>query len=383
MSYSRFIPIRENSLEYSRLLLSQQSNECKDPIHAPTRYERALSSALFEYDIETETRVLPLRPRGPKTTPEKTLSETQPSICWKVQHVSSNTLPGICNDAYFNPFALSESRNALCGVNENAFLINLSTRKGTLIHRGGISETISATHWKNTTTAVIGSSKSILSIVDADTSELTKEYALNAGTINVIGNGMHGNIYAGCKSGTLSRIDPRIQSAITLPIFNQQISSFASDRLLAIGSNNNTIKIVDPRKMEREVTTLSGHQSAVTSVSWLNSNHLISSGGVLDKTIRVWCLHSEGEELMQVNTGSQVTTLTMLSNSTFLSTHGFLSTESDKIQLWNIRDRNLRHLQNIPSSHEERILFSAFSNGIFLTGSAKDSLLNTWDVSKS
>ncbi len=376
----RFTPIHQRSsdLEYTRLLLQQRSPDCTSPYHGPTTYEKAVAAALFGRDLDRDTRVLPISSRDRVITYKSILSST-PTTDWRVKEAATSQLHGIVNDVYNHSFALSNGKYALCGDYDSAYLFNLTAiKKRKIFISGTESEIVSATHWITPTQAAVGTNLSTLNIIDGKTSDYIHKRSFERGTIRVIDQSNENEIYLGFADGAFSRIDPRDpKKGSVVHLASQTISSLSVRRLTAVGYNQNMLMVFDPRKIDRPFAELTGHKSAVTSVEWLDDNHLISGGGSADKSLRAWCMINPGKPFMTTDTKSQVTGIHKLDQQTLITTHGS-GAENDRIQLWSIENGKMVNKDAYKTAHSGRIVNSAMSNSTLITGSGIDSVMCIW-----
>lgn len=139
---------------------------------------------------------------------------------------------------------------------------------------------------------------------------------------------------------------------------------------MASGSNQDKAEVCDLRHTNRTLATVK-HEAAVMGLDWLDNEHLLSGGGTADKTIRLWCVHTN-REVCNVNTGSQVCNLHLGADGTFLTTHGYSDPE---INVWQVANFAIRKIKTLDSPHQDRILYSAWNGQDLLTASAPEGTL--------
>jgi len=206
--------------------------------------------------------------------------------------------------------------------------------------------------------------------MDVNAERFTHGIQFEHSTTRVIDHMNDSEIYTGFRSGAVIRTDPRDpQQDKIVQLGSESITSLAIKQLIAIGNNQNQLLLFDPRKFKAPVAELTGHRAGVTSIEWLDDNHLISGGGTIDRCLRLWCTKAPETPKMIADTKSQVTGVHKLDQQTFVSTHGYNATMNDKVRLWSIRDRKFICLRPYKSPHEGRIVSSAMSNSTLITGS--------------
>ena len=147
---------------------------------------------------------------------------------------------------------------------------------------------------------------------------------------------------------------------------------------LASGGNDNKVLIWNLKKHIPELR-YEGHRAAIKALAWapMNRGVLMTGGGTYDTTIKVWNTLSN-TIVRETVTNSQVCGL-MFSKTTneFVSTHGF---EKNEIIVWDFETFEKR---KVLRGHNARVLFLAMSgNGRYIaTGAGTgDETVKLWDV---
>ena len=143
---------------------------------------------------------------------------------------------------------------------------------------------------------------------------------------------------------------------------------------LASGGNDNKIMLWNLHS-NQPIYKFSQHTAAVKALAWSPHKYslLVSGGGSADKTIRYWNT-STNEELMCIDTGSQVCNLLFSKNtSELVSTHGF---SLNQINVW----KDYNKIGTL-SGHTLRVLYLAISpDGRNIVTGAGDETLRFWDL---
>lgn len=148
------------------------------------------------------------------------------------------------------------------------------------------------------------------------------------------------------------------------------------DGQLASGGNDNKLIVWD-KVNENPLFRFSDHTAAVKAIAWSPHQHslLASGGGTADRTIKFWNT-SIGQQVKEVDTGSQVCNLAWSKNSDeIVSTHGY---SQNQIVIW-----KYPRMEQVVSltGHTYRVLYLAMSpDGQTVVTGAGDETLRFWKV---
>ena len=158
-----------------------------------------------------------------------------------------------------------------------------------------------------------------------------------------------------------------------------EVAFSPNGKLLASGSNDNTVKLWDVAT-GRELRTFTGHSKGVGAVAFSPDGRLLASGSD-DKTVRLWDA-ATGRELRNLTGHSKSITSVAFSpdGKTLVSASGFNSGNSapDPMRLWDVATgRELRSLQS--SERTQVVNAVAFSADGSMIASASDSgVIQLW-----
>jgi WD40 repeat protein len=185
-------------------------------------------------------------------------------------------------------------------------------------------------------------------------------------------------IAAGSREGQLAIIDIRDDELITqgITVHSEEVCSVKlhpDQPIVATSGNECTVKIWDLRMLEddKPLRIYSEHEAAVRAMTWSPSvsDVIVTGGGTADKCIRMWNI-TTGENVKVVDTGSQVCNLYWnLEYNEILSSHGY---SQNQLALWKGND-----LAPIASfhQHKQRVLYMCVSpdGSTVATAAANDS----------
>lgn len=186
----------------------------------------------------------------------------------------------------------------------------------------------------------------------------------------------NGNLLAaGSPNGDISLIDTRLaanstsmwsatNAAVThrLSYHEDDVCGlrWSPDRVhLASGGSDNKLLVWSATngKPDKPQQCFTGHQAAVRAIAWSPHRHglLASGGGTADRTIRFWNTLTEGP-IQSIDTGSQVCNLAWSKySSELVSTHGYWQ---NQIVVW--KYPSLARVSTM-TGHKERVLYLAAS----------------------
>ena len=148
------------------------------------------------------------------------------------------------------------------------------------------------------------------------------------------------------------------------------------ERQLASGGNDNKLFIWNAMS-SRPVLRLNEHAAAVKAIAWSPHQHglLASGGGTADRCIRFWNTLT-GTALNHVDTGSQVCNLAWSKNvNEIVSTHGY---SLNQVIVW--KYPSMQKLATL-TGHTYRVLYLAVSpDGETIVTGAGDETLRFWNV---
>ena len=170
-----------------------------------------------------------------------------------------------------------------------------------------------------------------------DVSEKKHVRSVSAHRLRIGALTWHGHLLAsGSRDRSIKIMDVRSKEKEVIKICNhtQEVCGLkwsCDGSFLASGGNDNALKVWDPRALHdsngrsQPLHDWKEHAAAVKAVAWSPHQHgiLASGGGTADKCIKTWNVMS-GARLNSVNTGSQVCNIAWASTvNEIISTHGF------------------------------------------------------------
>ena len=158
------------------------------------------------------------------------------------------------------------------------------------------------------------------------------------------GGGINSLLASGSRDRQIHLLDPRSDSpcAMRLRGHRQEVCglrwSFDERSMLASGGNDNRLLVWDVKRHTQPIHTFTDHTAAVKAIAWSPHQHglLASGGGTADRCIRFWnCLTGHG--INCVDTGSQVCNLAFSKNcNELVSTHGYSLNQIGKYSQYSI-----------------------------------------------
>ncbi|KAI9842389.1 MAG: substrate-specific activator of APC-dependent proteolysis [Thelocarpon superellum] len=150
------------------------------------------------------------------------------------------------------------------------------------------------------------------------------------------------------------------------------------DGQLASGGNDNKLMVWD-KLAEQPLYKFSDHTAAVKAIAWSPHQHhlLASGGGTADRRIKFWNT-ATGENISEIDTGSQVCNLAWSKNSNeIVSTHGY---SQNQIVVW--KYPSMTQVASL-TGHTFRVLYLAMSpDGQVIVTGAGDETLRFWNCFK-
>lgn len=210
--------------------------------------------------------------------------------------------------------------------------------------------------------AAIGFDNGSIQIFDIATEKVEQYFEPFNSTVMVSNWSNQNLIISGNKEGDVSLLDPTSNGIDVFDnFFNEEICGIQINpiqpNICAISSNDSLVKLFDLRNMSECLLKYTEHKSAVKALAFSpnNENIIVSGGGTLDKSIRMWDTIT-GQTKYVIDTNSQVCNLFW--NKEFneiVSTHGF---SQNQIALW--RGSNLG-LINEYCENYNRVLYMTHS----------------------
>jgi len=348
----------------------------------------------------------------PLTATSRALLETVRTPARRISKVPFRVLdaPGLADDFYFNLLDWSSLDIIAVALSEATFLYHAqSGRVSTLAKSAPDAPATTSVAWSGRGGHLaLGNAGGLVTLYDASTCAPLR--VLRGHTARCSALSFSGALLAtGGKDRSILLRDLRspAEAVGRLGGHRAEICSLrhAPDGVqLASGGNDNALSVWDPRKMGCGSGTGGGgvggspgdgggggegatssarlchftqHRSAVKALAW--SPHatglLASGGGTADKHLRFFSTQT-GELLDEVDTGSQVCTLTWSTTCDELaSTHGFVT---HAVAVW--RYPSMRRTATL-YGHSNRVLYAALSpDGETLLTGAADATLRFWSL---
>lgn len=164
------------------------------------------------------------------------------------------------------------------------FIVDTETRQKTEIFCSTLSVPIFSSCWRNETTIYSGNRNGYIHVYDRRSKRTDANLAHDAGVCGLKWN--------------LDRT------------------------LLASGSNDDTVKIWDPRDMKKPTRTIK-RNAAIKALSWhpYDPKLLVSGGGTADRKIVMHHVDVD-KEIWEIQTGSQISSVEWVDKSHVITTHG-------------------------------------------------------------
>lgn len=291
--------------------------------------------------------------------------------------------PEIVDDFYLNVIDYSVDDIMAVGLDKNVYLWNKRTGEinELLCARGMDDNYVTSVSWTaNGKYLAVGTFESHVQIWDV---ESTRQIRNMDGHLSRVPS-LSWNSYILTSGGRDSNIidhDVRIKDHLiwergghTSEICGLKWNPNGS--LLASGENNNKFNIWDNRKLS-PLYTMTEHSSAVKALCWnpLNNNILCSSGGMMDKSIRMWNAQT-GSCINKADVSGPTTAIVWSKSGEELATsHGY---PNNQISVWSYP--KLTKLGDI-MGHTKRILSMALSsNGSTLISASSDETIRFWEI---
>lgn len=341
--------IPKGSLSSSRLFYNSNTSS-NEIIHSPTRNERrnnafgfrcnqtplsnsgsASSSLLF-----TNANASPSHDFNKRLYPKKPIAKFP---------IDSELIP---TDFYISPIDWSKKDAILIVLNNGKIkTFNPKLNNDKDISNNEIIDSVSVVinnHFDGRKAAV-GCDDGHLDLLDISTEKVESQYDLFESTVMVSDWNNSNLILSGGRDGFFSLLDARTSNyTVYNSFFSEDICGIkfnpVNSNIFAVSSNDSNVKIFDLRNLENNISRYNEHNSAVKALAFSpnDENIIITGGGTLDKTIRMWDIFN-GETYRTINTYSQVCNLYWNKDyNEIISTHGF---SQNHIAMWKGNDLSL------------------------------------------
>lgn len=309
--------------------------------------------------------------------------------------------PDLADDFYLNLIDWS-SRNVLAvGLGPSVYLWSAETstvqRLVDVSTEYGSGNTVTSVSWSEKANSLaVGTQKGTVELWDPE-GEGRRTGNLCGHEQRVGAMAWNGDLLAtGSRDRSIHLVDVRMASNSTSTLSARRIASttrqlnhhkqevcglrWSTDHVhLASGGNDNKLLVWSPTNGDpsQPQQSYAEHQAAVKAIAWSPHHHglLASGGGTADRTIRFWNTLTE-QSLQSIDTGSQVCNLAWSKYaSELVSTHGY---SQNQILVW--KYPSLGRVAEL-SGHTTRVLYLAVSpDGESIVTGAGDETLRFWKV---
>ena len=299
--------------------------------------------------------------------------------------------PNIVDDYYLNLLDWSHRDVIAIALSDVAYTMDVITKDTSRIEPKASDWQITSLSWMNQNDYLaIGLENGDTEIWDAKTNKLFRR--LNGHTSRVSSISWNESIVStGSQDASIINHDIRIRNHIVSRYEDHSSEvwglkwSFDGTQL-ASGSNDNTLWIWDIKMENRPKYVLTQHKSAVKAIAWwpIESNLLVSGGGMRDNTIKFWNT-STGREICGIKTDSQICSVVWSKNSYELVTsHG---SERNEMMAWKYNPNKLDWPISQTAEllgHEMRALHLALNpDGKTIVSASPDETMRFWRVFSS
>ncbi|EAR83130.2 cell cycle switch protein CCS52A (macronuclear) [Tetrahymena thermophila SB210] len=303
--------------------------------------------------------------------------------------------PTLKDDFYLNLIDWGENNQIAVGLGSCVYLWSASTSRVTklcdlrnTININGQStdesDNITSVSWSSQGTYLsIGTNSGSVSVWDIVALKKVKEYNQHRQRVGALSWNKN-LLVSGSRDKKILIRDVRLYQPVVHKLLGhkQEICGLKwsyDHQMLASGGNDNNLFVWNMHSSS-PIIKLQSHTAAVKALSWSPHQHglLISGGGSLDRTIRIWNTITR-EQIKCIDTGSQVCNLQFCKNrNEFVSTHGY---SENQIIIWNYPD--LDKLA-VLTGHTQRVLHLAMSpDGDTIASGAGDETLRFWNINDS
>ncbi|KAL4468303.1 hypothetical protein ABPG72_015839 [Tetrahymena utriculariae] len=303
--------------------------------------------------------------------------------------------PTLKDDFYLNLIDWGENNQIAVGLGSCVYLWSASTSRVTKLCdlRNSInlngqstdeSDNITSVSWSSQASYLsIGTNSGTVSVWDTIALKKVKEYNQHRQRVGALSWNKN-LLVSGSRDKKILIRDIRQYQPVVHKLLGhkQEICGLKwsyDHQMLASGGNDNNLFVWNMHSSS-PIIKFQSHTAAVKALSWSPHQHglLISGGGSLDRTIRIWNTITR-EQIKCIDTGSQVCNLQFCKNrNEFVSTHGY---SENQIIIWNYPD--LDKLA-VLTGHTQRVLHLAMSpDGDTIASGAGDETLRFWNINDS
>ncbi|GAA6025272.1 hypothetical protein JCM11491_000154 [Sporobolomyces phaffii] len=252
---------------------------------------------------------------------------------------------------------------------------------------------VTSVRWIDTTDHLaVGKGNGEVAIYDARTSQLLRQLTPHRGRVGVLAT-LSQSVTSGSADQLIMHRDLRMKDEVVRVIkgYKAEVTAleWSSDRELASGGNDNSVRIFNGFEDRPFLKLRKAHSAAIKALAWSPHQRglLATGGGTEDQTLRFWNTRT-GALLKEIETGSQVCQVVWSKTTNeIVSTHGYSSKpEYDNcVHVW--------RYSNSPSyvppynpiaslaSGRGRMLHCALSpDGRYIVCGSSDEVLRFWDV---
>ncbi|KAJ1972509.1 substrate-specific activator of APC-dependent proteolysis, partial [Dimargaris xerosporica] len=298
--------------------------------------------------------------------------------------------PGIQDDFYLQLLDWSAKDIIAVALGPELYLWSGKSEQVTKLFALAYRQLISAVAWDPMGQSLVtGAETGCLAVWDGGTRQRTMVLEGHSDRVGVISHCGPSVLLTGGRDRLINQYDTRTgpQPIQQYARHEQEVCGLACapgssrlgtrDHFFASGGNENHVMVWDIRQPQRPLWRWTDHTAAVRALAWNPHDRgiLLSGGGTLDKTIRVWNARN-GRLVKTLATDSQVCNLVWSpSASEFVSTHGY---SRHHIAVW-----QYPHCQRLTmlTGHRARVLNCAQSpSGEDLVTAAADETLRFWRI---
>lgn len=371
---SRFIPAPDAHRKIKYLL---------DETHT-SPYGDALCEALWGMSISGNNRLLFGKPKQGLKEAHKPLVKTVP-VTIKKTIVASR----LVDDFYLNPMDWSVNGSVYFGLGNALCAYKPSSQNWKSLYKGINQDSVCISALCATSSTVLYSTcslvvkKSSFSLMDTTVGKKILTIPNQKVRYAVIrSDETNSNVfYAGNSNGRFVHLDVRLPSFLT-PFAEKKVNNnlcgmSLSGDLIAIGDNDNRVRVWDVKKLNSPIFSYNTHNSAVKALAFspFNSALLASAGGSDDMTIQLVDINKK--QLISIqHTDKQTCNVHWVDRNTLFTTHGYSEDVTSNWQAWTIKGEDLT-CSGAGPQEEGRILYSTQNpnkSNLFFTGSSTKKL---------